>query len=487
MVAITEEASAGTPHDPIYIVGDDFSEENGVIDGNGTPEDPYIIEGWEVEGSGIVIRDTEASFVLRNLEITTSYGSTGISVLNASGFSIYECTVAGVGNGMEISSSENFTVEDNLISCGSATALGSNTMLWMVNSGEFEVRDNTLTNQGLFGARNCVDLLFADNDVSDSSLALWDCRDCTITDNSLAWGINLQGDSLEYLNTHEMMGNTAGGYSILYVVDRDAKLVANANLGQVIAVNCTNTTISHVNFKNAAGPCVYYSDMVSIEDCELVGQAGTVVTAYCNEVDIVRCLIREALYGIRVTDVESVEISGCLFDDCGVCVLLDTEDVIIRTNHLRDSSVAVAVLSVDTAEIFGNNFVELASPLEFYMPGYVFDEITWNADYETGGNYWDDYDGTDVLSGPDQDEPGSDGIGDTPFSAEDGEVVDEYPLMAPVSAQFGPEKVEEETEDSSGAISLAIVSAAVVAVVLIVALAIYAMSRRKRVIRPPFQ
>ena len=92
-----------------------------------------------------------------------------------------------------------------------------------------------------------------------------------------------------------------------------------------------------------------------------------------------------------------------------------------------------------------------------------------------------------MLSGPDKDEPGSDGIGDTPFSAEDGEVVDEYPLMAPVSAQFGPEKVEEETEDSSGAVSLAIVSAAVVAAVLVIAVAVYAMSKRKRVTQPPFQ
>ncbi len=52
---------------------------------------------------------------------------------------------------------------------------------------------------------------------------------------------------------------------------------------------------------------------------------------------------------------------------------------------------------------------------------------TWNASYPTGGNYWTGYHGVDLRSGPGQNLPGSDGIGDTPFVG--GNVTDQYPLM----------------------------------------------------------
>ena len=41
---------------------------------------------------------------------------------------------------------------------------------------------------------------------------------------------------------------------------------------------------------------------------------------------------------------------------------------------------------------------------------------TWDNGYPSGGNYWSDYTGNDSFSGPNQDLPGSDGIGDTPYN-----------------------------------------------------------------------
>lgn len=50
---------------------------------------------------------------------------------------------------------------------------------------------------------------------------------------------------------------------------------------------------------------------------------------------------------------------------------------------------------------------------------------TWDNGYPSGGNYWSDYAGQDLHSGLNQNQLGSDGIGDMPHSA------DRYPLMAP--------------------------------------------------------
>ncbi len=57
-------------------------------------------------------------------------------------------------------------------------------------------------------------------------------------------------------------------------------------------------------------------------------------------------------------------------------------------------------------------------------------ENFWNASYPFGGNYWDNYTGIDVFSGPNQDQPGPDGIGDTPYVI-DANSTDYYPLMEP--------------------------------------------------------
>ena len=53
----------------------------------------------------------------------------------------------------------------------------------------------------------------------------------------------------------------------------------------------------------------------------------------------------------------------------------------------------------------------------------------WDDGYPSGRNYWSDYNGMDEKSGPNQDLPGSDGIGDTPYVIDENNQ-DRYPLMA---------------------------------------------------------
>ncbi len=52
----------------------------------------------------------------------------------------------------------------------------------------------------------------------------------------------------------------------------------------------------------------------------------------------------------------------------------------------------------------------------------------WDNGYPSGGNYWSDYTGVDLYSGPGQNVPGSDGIGDTPYVIDTGHQ-DMYPFM----------------------------------------------------------
>jgi parallel beta-helix repeat protein len=102
--------------------------------------------------------------------------------------------------------------------------------------------------------------------------------------------------------------------------------------------------------------------------------------------------------------------------------------------------------------VYHNNFVTDRTEPDF--EGYAIaddDEIDqnhWDDGYPSGGNYWDDYTGVDLYSGENQDVPGSDGIGDTPYSVLNWDEisrdfffaeynVDRYPLTDPWSPEDG--------------------------------------------------
>ena len=76
--------------------------------------------------------------------------------------------------------------------------------------------------------------------------------------------------------------------------------------------------------------------------------------------------------------------------------------------------------------IYHNNFINNnGGGIQAYDGG----DSQWDNGYPSGGNYWSDYTGMDMLSGSSQDQPGADSIGDTPYTFSSNQ--DNYPLMYP--------------------------------------------------------
>jgi parallel beta-helix repeat protein len=73
--------------------------------------------------------------------------------------------------------------------------------------------------------------------------------------------------------------------------------------------------------------------------------------------------------------------------------------------------------------LFHNNFINNTNHVQSENAINI-----WNDDYPSGGNYWSDYTGVDLHMGPDQNETGSDAIGDVEYRI-DSENQDNYPLM----------------------------------------------------------
>jgi len=73
--------------------------------------------------------------------------------------------------------------------------------------------------------------------------------------------------------------------------------------------------------------------------------------------------------------------------------------------------------------IYHNNFVD-----NTYQIDTTESTNDWDNGYPSGGNYWSNYNGTDLYSGSYQNETGNDLIGDTPYVIDESNV-DNYPLM----------------------------------------------------------
>jgi parallel beta-helix repeat protein len=105
-----------------------------------------------------------------------------------------------------------------------------------------------------------------------------------------------------------------------------------------------------------------------------------------------------------------------------VCVY-DSYDNTIISNTIALSSSDIYFCRSTNNVIYHNNFINNTNQAFDHIGGNIYDN-----GYPSGGNYWSDYTGVDEKSGPNQDQPGSDGIGDTPYTPHHN-VEDRYPLM----------------------------------------------------------
>ncbi len=113
-------------------------------------------------------------------------------------------------------------------------------------------------------------------------------------------------------------------------------------------------------------------------------------------------------------------------------VLIENNYLLRRTAHLLPSR--GISLDSSTGVLVDHNFI-----LSFHVLA-VDDrgaENAWNMAYPIGGNYWTNYTGADMFSGPDQDMPGPDGFGDAPLVIDDNSS-DSYPIYLEAAPNCPP-------------------------------------------------
>ena len=159
-------------------------------------------------------------------------------------------------------------------------------------------------------------------------------------------------------------------------------------------------------------------------------------------------------YNVSNGRVESVIVSGNL---TGISIISSTNITVtsstILSNWLHGIFVQVSMYTTIVSNtISGNPFdgvtLDSSAGTKVYHNNFVNNgvkarddimgpENSWDDGYPSGGNYWGDYAGVDQFSGPNQNLPGSDGIGDTPYII-DFDSFDNYPLITPAGSASLP-------------------------------------------------
>jgi len=120
-------------------------------------------------------------------------------------------------------------------------------------------------------------------------------------------------------------------------------------------------------------------------------------------------------------------------------IIVGGGDSLIYGNTVKDSNFGLVMSDRVRSKwgsgniVFHNNFI---NNTPYQAIGAPKASNNYDNGYPSGGNYWSNYNGTDLYNGPSQNETGSDGISDEAFLVfpiHDFEVLDDYPLMAPIT------------------------------------------------------
>ncbi len=121
-------------------------------------------------------------------------------------------------------------------------------------------------------------------------------------------------------------------------------------------------------------------------------------------------------------------------NDYGISIGGSSNNIIYENDFINNNNFGVYItkgledfpgdfVPSDNNLIYHNNFINNG------VSAYDKNTNFWNSSYPFGGNYWSGYTGSDAFHGPNQDIPGGDGIGDTPYLMPGGNSHDSYPLM----------------------------------------------------------
>ena len=383
--------------DGIVIEKDDVE-----VDGDG-----YRIRGPGWDESGIYLYG-RSNVTLRNVNVGGFV--TGIDAFFCSALYVLDSRLAGNVDGLDFHHSSNTTVSGNTVlnnfemnillsNCTGFSVIGNNVTHGACGIAVSDSSRNTISRNNF--TSNTVDgISFTQanyTEVNANSLTKNKCgmeiqnswhitiRECLVKDNNES-GISLKDCHFSSLVENEIKDNNLGVYlgSSDSNTLRENNISSNSMEGVYLNSSSFNTLTFNLLANNIYGLRLRYSSITNL----IRGNN----------------LAQNTQYGVS------------LYTNCAGNT--------IRENSIASSYYGLWLGASSNNTIYHNNIINNTN--QAY--GVGISNNFWDDGYPSGGNYWSDYFGIDEKSGVNQDQPGSDGIGDTPYVINPSNT-DHYPFM----------------------------------------------------------
>ncbi len=318
-----------TAHESIRIDGDaeleNFTATEG-LKGSGTPWDPYIISGYDIDGgssgAGIYIGNTTKHFVIRDCHIHNTSMGGYIRYFSGSGVHLYNVV--------------NFTVSDNV--------LESNRYGVHVFSSDYYGKGK-IENNSISGGLHAVWLYRA------WYTELWG-------NEMYGSGIYIEGglSSSDYARTYTITSNTIDGREVYYYRDGymgNAPVPSDA--GEVIVANASHLKIENIAFSSTdSGVQIFTSSYIYVRNCSF--EKGGITMRNTKNSVIRNNTLEEGIIYLAYSQSNIVSNNTVRNTTSYYHALyLSWSDYnIVGGNHLRNGNGGIMVLSSSYNQIAGN-------------------------------------------------------------------------------------------------------------------------------------
>ncbi len=379
VIGVAFAAGVAAERGPIAILSDaDFTADNGVIGGAGTPGDPYLIVGWEIRvpsGSlyGIRIENTTVPFVVRGCVVSGALDSRGAAIYLADtrGGTVEDCTVVDSINGLRIETSTDITIRDNYLG---VRGVGFQVLGLEEEHFRHAVEPTTTVNgqevlyyYGLSGQTL--------EGISGGNITLAGCRDVALRGAKIdqADGINVlfsQGIVIEGAVLSRARGNGILILSSPGTVVKDCQGIANS-----AAAGISILLSDHVQVENSwllanqVGIVVNASDAVAlIGNTFGANPIGVLVTGGARETVIQQGLFYQNTHGVEIETSYGAVVEMCAFTESDVAVFIEGGALYPRVAYSTMAQVGYGISTLASYGVYERNLIARANI------GIIFEE-----------------------------------------------------------------------------------------------------------------
>jgi parallel beta-helix repeat protein len=304
---------------PIIIVGNQgFTAANGVVAGSGTALDPYIIQGWEIDGGqGMFLLNTEAFVIIRNVYVHSSYS--GIDLYNVHNVRVENVTLTDNGSGVRMEYSASIVVNGSRISYthGSEDDGG----ITVLESKGISITNNVLSSNARWGLR-----------VSYSEVSVYG----NTIESSLRNGIETLGSNVTITNNDIQSNYERFGVGVELGCITRAIISGNRLRNNGLFIDCDSELLQHgmrmitpdntVNGK----PLLYYEGCGDLHfDRTPIGQ---LIVAGCNSLAINHVTMDQRGSGIFAAFVNNLSVRNSRFTNEGSLGIIGVQSSVAITS-----------------------------------------------------------------------------------------------------------------------------------------------------------